>query len=80
MNAAKKACQNHLKSKYGAGGAPSGSRHVCIDANGKRLQFTLSNVRKGNRRMGFEECMNGFRKELSCPKGGESSYGNWKYR
>ena len=30
--------------------------------------------------MTSEECQNGMYKQITCQYGGETSYGNWKYR
>ncbi|KAI8624189.1 hypothetical protein F5Y19DRAFT_480830 [Xylariaceae sp. FL1651] len=81
QNAAKTACEKNLSGNYQAQGTTSGEKSVCIDVDGKKNEFHIWHIKKGDRTLGVPECEDGLLKEVTgCSHGGESSYTNWKYK
>ncbi|KAH8696989.1 hypothetical protein GQ44DRAFT_665948 [Phaeosphaeriaceae sp. PMI808] len=81
LNAAKQACEGPLKGKY----QKRETAVKCYNiADKKHVIFTigLSGPNAGSTRtLGSDECYNGLASEInSCGKGGDTTYGNWRYR
>ncbi|KAL9621570.1 MAG: hypothetical protein Q9160_003962 [Pyrenula sp. 1 TL-2023] len=55
---------------------------VCINGeDGIRYNFEIRNTSGGPLDLSANECIGGLSKEIvNCPRGGESSSGNWRYR
>lgn len=72
-NTAISACVNNLSGYY----AGNTNRHVCINANGKRMEFSVYRLGSSGRNLDANECVDGIRKEVTgCQYGGDSSYTN----
>ncbi|KAK3385923.1 hypothetical protein B0H63DRAFT_523241 [Podospora didyma] len=76
LSAVSWAC-HQLVGSYGG----SETRGICVDANSKRLEFQIWHITSGSRELGYDECYDGFQKEVNgCTNGGDSSYVNWRYK
>ncbi|KAF2658847.1 hypothetical protein K491DRAFT_713100 [Lophiostoma macrostomum CBS 122681] len=76
LNAADTACRNNFQGDFGG----NSNRHVCINGNGKKLEFTIYRLGGTNRALFWDECYDGLQKEINgCDHGGDSSYTNWRY-
>ena len=81
LEAADKACSGPLTGKY----HKRETRVECYKiSSNKHVKLTvgLSGDDAGStRKLGGAECYNGLAKEiLKCDKGGDTTYGNWRYR
>ncbi|KAK0510302.1 hypothetical protein JMJ35_007696 [Cladonia borealis] len=58
------------------------TRSQCVqDLAGVMWDFSLTYIGSGDTRpITSAECQNGMNKQIQCQYGGETSYGNWKYR
>jgi hypothetical protein len=82
LKAARTACGGPLtKGKY----QKRETRVKCYNiAKNKHVKLTVgltgSNA-PSERKIGFDECLNGLTKEIiNCGKGGDTTYGRWRYR
>ena len=49
-------------------------------SNTKRVNFNVGNISSSRRNLGYDECLDGLKKEIEgCGNGGSSSYTNWQY-
>ncbi|KAK7178059.1 hypothetical protein PSPO01_15890 [Paraphaeosphaeria sporulosa] len=81
LNAARTACNGYLKGKYNK----RETRVKCYNlSSNKHVKLTvgLTGPNAGStRKIGSDECYNGLTKEIiKCSKGGDTTYGNWRYR
>ncbi|KAK3187360.1 hypothetical protein K4F52_003992 [Lecanicillium sp. MT-2017a] len=81
LKAARSACNGPLKGKYNK----RETRVRCYNlSNRKHVKLTvgLTGHNAGSTRtIGSDECYNGLIKEIvNCKKGGDTTYGNWRYR
>ncbi|KAH8723849.1 hypothetical protein GQ44DRAFT_750667 [Phaeosphaeriaceae sp. PMI808] len=81
LDAAQSACNGPLKGKYDK----RETRVRCYNlSSNKHVKLTvgLTGPDAGSTRtIGSNECVNGLTKEIvNCSKGGDTTYGNWRYR
>lgn len=81
LNAVETACKGPLKGKYNK----RETRVKCYNLSGDKsvkLTVGLTGSNAGSTRtIDRDECMNGLTKEVvNCGKGGDTTYGNWRYR
>ncbi|KFY44721.1 hypothetical protein V494_01357 [Pseudogymnoascus sp. VKM F-4513 (FW-928)] len=81
LKAARTACNSPLKGKYHKGD----NRARCYNlASNKHVKLAVGLVGKNagsTRTLGADECYNGLISEImKCSHGGETTYGNWRYR
>ncbi|VUC21232.1 unnamed protein product [Clonostachys rosea] len=79
--AARQACNGPLKGTY----SKRETRVRCYNiGRNKQVKLTVGLTGKNagsTRTIGSDECYNGLSKEISnCEKGGDTTYGNWRYR
>ncbi|KAK5659433.1 hypothetical protein OQA88_634 [Cercophora sp. LCS_1] len=57
------------------------SSHLCYNlSDTKKVDFTLKNIGGADRELDFNECFDGFKKEINgCDRGGATSYVHWRY-
>lgn len=81
LSNARSACDGALQGTYGPSGTPSGYRGICLNGNGKKLEFQIWHIQGGDRQLGADECYDGLQKEINgCDHGGDTSYTNWRYK
>ncbi|KFY06851.1 hypothetical protein V492_07686 [Pseudogymnoascus sp. VKM F-4246] len=81
LKAARTACNSPFKGKYHKGD----NRARCYNlASNKHVKLAVGLVGKNagsTRTLGADECYNGLISEImKCSQGGETTYGNWRYR
>ncbi|KAK4247382.1 hypothetical protein C7999DRAFT_41258 [Corynascus novoguineensis] len=80
-DAAAKACKGPLKGKY----HKRETRVRCYNiGGGKHVKLTVGLTgpnAPGERTLGYSECYDGLLSEImNCGKGGDTTYGRWRYR
>jgi hypothetical protein len=81
LKAARTACTGPLKGKY----SKRETRVRCYNiAGNKHVKLTVGLTgpnAPSTRTIGYSECYNGLVKEIiNCGKGGDTTYGRWRYR
>ncbi|RYO77859.1 hypothetical protein DL766_004894 [Monosporascus sp. MC13-8B] len=81
LNAARTACNGPLNGKYNK----RETRVRCYNlSQSKHVMLTVGLTGRNagsTRTIGSDECYNGLTKEIiNCGKGGDTTYGNWRYR
>lgn len=81
LNAVETACKGPLQGKYDK----RETRVKCYNLSGNKsvkLTVGLTGSNAGSTRtIGSDECIGGLSKEVvNCQRGGDTTYGNWRYR
>ncbi|KAH8175973.1 hypothetical protein LIA77_04391 [Sarocladium implicatum] len=84
-NAAKKACRRHLKGTYIEREVRTKCYNIGSLFRKKSVEFSVGYtggpLAKGSRGLEYDECVHGLMEHiLNCPLGGDTTYGNWRYR